>query len=585
LSRCAWAAAAVVAALALSGAGCDTAHLRKERLRFDIDPEVRFAERNVILLIVDGLRADTFERELRAGRLPNIQRYLVERGLRGRCLSSLLTCTYPDIAALLTGCFPGHHGVPSMTFFDRERLLSRRYDSPGRMGRVRADLRRPTVFQRLAPEPSVCILTQISSGATYFVENFQTAGLAYFFGQWRRLDYLSMVRFRLVAQLARRWGRYPRLVVTYLPSLDFAAYRYGVDSPEYLALLRHIDFLVGLLMRALREEGVLERFTFVLTSDHGHIRTRPDGYFDIRGYVDRELGVPATAASASERRSWRERWRRFGPYAAVVLDAGNRAAMLYLRSFRTPPSESAPHPWAARPSLDELRRYPSGSGRAVDLLRGLARHPAVDLVLARPGPSELVVFSQEGEALIRREPSCGAASQAASKAAPDAASGADSRAGGPGPEPRYAYSVLAGEDPIGYTEEPALRGLVGTGPHPARLWYRRSLGTRYPDFIPQVWALFDSPLVGDIVVFARRGWGFHPTHASDHGGPLAGEMWVPLVVAGPEVRRGELEPVRQVDVMPTVLEYLGVEVPAGEVDGRSFLGSVLAPRRVVELVR
>ena len=155
------------AVLALLMVGCiDTAHLSKDRLRFSIDPEVRFADRHVVLLIVDGLRADVFERELEAARLPNIDRVLVRRGLLARrCVSSLITCTYPDIAAILTGSFPGHNGVVSMTHFDRERLVSRRYDSVGRMGRVRDDLHRPTVFQMLLPDPTVCILTQVSTGA------------------------------------------------------------------------------------------------------------------------------------------------------------------------------------------------------------------------------------------------------------------------------------------------------------------------------------------------------------------------------------------------------------------------------------
>lgn len=569
-----WARAGVAALVLLVAGCCDTAHLGKERLRFHIDPGVRFADRHVILLIVDGLRADVFERELEAGRLPNIERFLVGRGVWARrCVSSLITCTYPDIAAILTGSFPGHHGVPSMTHFQREALLSRRYDSPGRMGRVRDDLQRPTVFELLSPRPSVCILTRVSTGATYFVENFHTAGLAFFFRQWRRLDYLSLVRFRLVAQLARRWGEYPHLVVTYLPSMDYAAYRHGVESPEYLRLVHHADFLVGLLVKALQEEGVLERFTIFLTSDHGHIQTRPDGYFDIRGYVDRELGIPATSASASEKRSWAERCRRFGSAAAVVLDAGNRSAMLYLRTFQTTASSPPPHPWAARPALGELRRYPSRTGKAVDLVRELLRADALELVLARAGPEAVVVFSRRGEALIRRLPPTE-----------------------PGGDPRYSYevsdlsgrsapsdSVLAGEDPIGYTGLVGLGSLVGTGMHPGRKWLARSLDSLYPDFVPQVVELFDSPRVGDLVVFARRGWSFHPTHASDHGGPLPEEMLVPLVVAGPEIRAGELAAVRQVDILPTVLEYLGCDAPGDEMDGRSFLPEILAPRLVIEL--
>jgi hypothetical protein len=117
---------------------------------------------------------------------------------------------------------------------------------------------------------------------------------------------------------------------------------------------------------------------------------------------------------------------------------------------------------------------------------------------------------------------------------------------------------------------------VGTGFHPGREWLRHSLDTAYPDFVPQVVELFDSPRVGDVLVFAQKGWSFHPEHASDHGGPLAGEMFIPLVLAGPDIGQGELPVARQVDVAATILEYLGQEVSPGDMDGRSFLGEILA---------
>jgi arylsulfatase A-like enzyme len=102
----------------------------------------------------------------------------------------------------------------------------------------------------------------------------------------------------------------------------------------------------------------------------------------------------------------------------------------------------------------------------------------------------------------------------------------------------------------------------------------------YPDFVPQARELFDSPLVGDVVVFTREGWSFHPTHKSDHGGPLRQEMFVPLVVAGRGIGRGELPVVRQIDIVPTVLEFLGHQAPEGGLGGRSFLRSI----KSVELV-
>jgi hypothetical protein len=315
---------------------------------------------------------------------------------------------------------------------------------------------------------------------------------------------------------------------------------------------------------------VLDRFAIILTADHGHIPTRPHSYVDLRTYFDRDLGIPTTSDSASDTRPWAERRQRFGPYPAVLIDAGNRSAMLYLRSFARapagraawdspPPDEagratSPAHAWVPRPTLEELRRYPTRSGSPVDVIEALRCREEIHLVLARAGPDAVAVFSHRGEVLIRRQ-----------------------RPAELGDDPLYSYSVLAGEDPLGYTDAGGLRPLVGTGFHPGRQWLHLSLDTPYPDFVAQVVELFDGPRVGDVVLFAREGWSFHPTHASDHGGPLAGEMFIPLLVAGPDIGTGELEVVRQVDVAATILEYLGRKVAPGEMDGRSFLAEMLKP--------
>jgi hypothetical protein len=234
--------------------------------------------------------------------------------------------------------------------------------------------------------------------------------------------------------------------------------------------------------------------------------------------------------------------------------------MLYLRSFASPPSSAPAHSWGERPTLEELRHYPTRGGSSVDVVEGLLRREEIQLVLARPEPDAVAVFSRDGEVLIRRQ----------RPARPPGG-------GPPAADPRYSYSVLAGEDPLGYTATDGLKSLVGAGFHPGRQWLRLSLDTPYPDFVAQVVELFDSPRVGDVLVFAREGWSFHPRHASDHGGPLAGETFIPLVIAGPGIGTGELGAVRQVDVAATILEYLGREVPSGEMDGRSFLAEILKP--------
>ena len=100
----------------------------------------------------------------------------------------------------------------------------------------------------------------------------------------------------------------------------------------------------------------------------------------------------------------------------------------------------------------------------------------------------------------------------------------------------------------------------------------RSRESALPDAPRQLLQLFQAARAGDIVLAAQRGADFRdaweiPAHQSGHGSLIAEHMEVPIAssVALPEV------PIRTVDLMPTVLERLGVTVPSGVVlDGVPF---------------
>jgi hypothetical protein len=91
-----------------------------------------------------------------------------------------------------------------------------------------------------------------------------------------------------------------------------------------------------------------------------------------------------------------------------------------------------------------------------------------------------------------------------------------------------------------------------------------------PDAPQQLLQLFRSSRAGDIILAARLGSDFRgpweiPEHRSGHGSLIRDHMAVPIAtsVSIPE------SPLRTVDIMPTMLESLGVAVPPG-IDGVPF---------------
>lgn len=98
----------------------------------------------------------------------------------------------------------------------------------------------------------------------------------------------------------------------------------------------------------------------------------------------------------------------------------------------------------------------------------------------------------------------------------------------------------------------------------------RSLATEFPDAPRQLLQLMSSPRSGDVVLAAERGTDFRgpwelPAHRSGHGSLIADHMLVPIASSLPLPSA----PVRSVDLMPTMLDALGVPIPDG-LDGAAF---------------
>jgi hypothetical protein len=140
--------------------------------------------------------------------------------------------------------------------------------------------------------------------------------------------------------------------------------------------------------------------------------------------------------------------------------------------------------------------------------------------------------------------------------------------------------VSADADGVHY--EPLLGDPLGLGAERSSMHDRellaRSRQTAFPDAPRQLVQLFSASRTGDVVLAAARGSDFRdaweiPEHRAGHGSLIADHMEVPLAASVPLPDA----PIRTVDLMPTMLETLGLPIPAG-LDGVPF--SRLAPSGV-----
>ncbi|HET6428793.1 MAG TPA: alkaline phosphatase family protein [Phycisphaerae bacterium] len=505
--------------------------------RICLSPGVVVPDRPVVVFWVDGLDVERFNPLLAAGKLPNIRRYLIDRGVTVcGAAASLPTITYANNVSFNTGLFPGHHGIVGNRWFDRNRLIFQDYGFIKTYRQVDGDFAARTVYEALGEDVTATILTPVRRGATRHVDNWMSAGVAWYFDMQETVNHLTTRRFELIAEVANRAGRWPRLILAYFVTPDTVGHAEGVSSPRYTQMLLDIDRQIGHICRSLETAGLLERTCLTLVSDHGFVDT-PNA-FDVAGYFAQTLKVPTISREFGRDVAFEKRVAHFNKARAVVVNGGNRRTSIHLRC--------GDH-WWQRPTYEQIESFPApGVGEGVSLPSLLARCAAVELVAVRRGPDAVVVRAAAGAGQIDRTVGDGGKV--------------------------YRYRVLSGADPLGYMGHPQAAALMDGQFHDGDEWLMATLGTGKPDCVGQLVEMMDSPRSGDIALFAADGWGLGGKDKGGHGGLLCHEIVVPWVWAGPGLPAGtQITGARTVDLMPTILHLTGRPgaIPPG-LDGRSI---------------
>ena len=482
----------------------------------------------VIIIIADGVRPDTLNAALegvneRAPAAPAIAR-LRDDGAFFTVTSCFPSVTGPAYAPFLMGRFPGAVGLPGLRWFDRSRAtcsfptFSRSYVGH-QMRRVDRDIdpAAPTLFE--LSERSVGALSVISRGlapsgrvATFGVQSL------------RALRSAARVAHTHFTGNVRGWLDFDRDIVEEVvkrvrderPDFVFAALT-GIDKSSHAQ--GHDAPIVGDAI------GIVDELVARIRSDAERLGywndthlwiTSDHGHSPVRAHDDLERGIAGLGL-----RVMAHPWIfTLAPQAAVMV-SGNAMAHVYVEL--------------------EQRRRPFWSALAPrweSLAEALLDRPSVDLLLL---PNE----SQGCEVRSRDRGSAIVISDGL----------------------RYSYRRMSG-DPLGIGAD--LRRID------AHAAYEASIDTDYPDGLVQIGTISRAPRAGDIILSAARDWDFRARyepipHVSSHGALHRDHMLVPLVVNRPPAHA----PRRTVDVMPSALAALGLDVPAG-LDGTSFV--VRAPK-------
>ena len=467
-------------------------------------------EKRCIFLLADGARADLFGQLLSKGDLPNISKYIVEKGSYLNAVTVFPSTTGPAYTPYILGKYPGHCNMPGIRWFDRyqfdKSIFSlkgfRSYIGPETF-LINRDLHTngtPTLFE-LIPR-SVSILSEITKGLSLKGDRTKFLKI-YYKVKSHFTDNSNEVDEAAGRMLLDCLKEDPQLVFCVFMGIDTYSHQYHPFHRNVVDSYRFLDHHVGMVGRYLQAENKLDDTLIVVGSDHGLTPTH--SHFDSPMFMD-NLGYKTLY--------YTNIFNHLLDADASVMVSGNSMAHVYIKS-----SDG----WERNSYIDEID----------DLTEKLLNRPEIDIIAGRSPGGKIIVKSARG--------------------------GSELRVDG---EKLY-YKRLNGSDPFSY------------GKLPGKMDFGKALeltiDTNYPDALLQIAQLFNSTRTGDLVISAKPGIDLrarheNPEHSASHGSLVRDHMMVPVAIS----TRSRRKHVRTTDIYPTILEYLGLNIP-GELDGSSLI--------------
>lgn len=489
----------------------------------------------VVHFVVDGTNLRAFNDALAEGYMPTIKARFVDEGATfEEGLSAFPSTSTSIYQAYSTGLWPGHVGIPHLERFDRQSEEVIGYLTTSGYLKINTDLINlraltnpdvveiqppTTIFELLDGWPTVVTYSSFSRGATERMPSKAPIGALWSTYVSEDVPNVDVLAFKNIMRLFEgKFDRIPRYTLAGLYSSDISGHKYGPRSEEVKEILRQFDVFMGFFLRLLEERGIADKTYVIVTADHGMHAT----------------GKLFKFRDALKKRGWTLKSspppnKDFTIYSA---NRGVASSHMYIR-----------HDGGFEPIEDPdiLRRVPLATGERADLIEFMRGLEATDLIIVRAGKRRARIIDHEGK-------------------------WADVECYTVDLIDHCAY-ITSGGDPLGYTKSPKIRPLIDGRPHSTFAWREVSADEHYPDAVVGLAQIFHDGRAGDVFITTRGEYGFRKVKKGNHGGPMYGDMRVPVMMRGPGVPKGEFGAARPMDLYVLLLKWFGLSVPAGNHDG------------------
>jgi predicted AlkP superfamily pyrophosphatase or phosphodiesterase len=297
----------------------------------------------LVMISVDGLRPDYITAaDAHGAKLPNLRRFLKEGTYADGVQGVVPTVTYPSHTALVTGVWPSKHGILANAIFDplqknqqgwywyaEDIRVPTLWDVAAQAGRTTASIQWPVTvganinwnipeFWRASTPDDAKLLRAVSTPGLLAEAG---AELGEYHGGIETSTEGDEVRGRYAQWILEK--KHPGLLTLHLTALDHVEHDTGPFSSEAIAVLEHLDTVIGNL-REVTERLAPGRAFLAVVSDHGFAKT--DAQLNLfPAFREAKL---FTADEKGKVTDWKAMPWVTGGSAAIVLKDPNDAATL-----------------------------------------------------------------------------------------------------------------------------------------------------------------------------------------------------------------------------------------------------------------
>lgn len=333
-------------------------------------------KKHSVMILVDGANYDVFKSQLDKGKLPNIKKHIVDKGSFKKMCSAFPSTTGPAFTPFVTGCFPGTSNIPGIRWFDRtvsenKKLTIKRFRDYYGWGSYALDhdLSKgvKTIFEYSKRAINIMGMLNRGAGVTRDPAFFKIPFLFYAVKKKDDIELVERTAFRMFTNALKKA---PDFVFYYFPTIDMYSHEFHSSHEKVLKAYERLDDYVGKIAELLKEHGIADTTSLMITSDHGHSVVKK--HFDLDTFLSKKFNTLNMPTKFKE-------WQNSD---AINMVSGNSMANIYFKNGG----------WHDAVYFEDLEKK--------DITSDLIKEDAIDIIAGRSKDGGIIVESRRGKARI-----------------------------------------------------------------------------------------------------------------------------------------------------------------------------------------